>query len=84
MTSLPWFLLAFGIVLVIVGSLLAVVAAQSRPLKKRRRPEPQMPHQEIRELLNHKEQMPIPNVVICLGVLCVFASMCWRLARDFR
>ncbi len=82
MANAPIILIAVGVVLAIVGAVLVVMSSRSRPLKKKRRPEPRRPHQEIRELLEHRgDPIPAPTVVLVVGLLCVLAGILWRSLR---
>ena len=80
MAGAPWFLLAAGIVIVILGFLWASVAGDSdrgRPISRRMR------DRDIIRELDRAQRVPLPNLVIALGFACVLASVVWRLARWF-
>ncbi len=81
MIANPYFLSGFGIILVIVGLILANL---SRSVSSRER----IIHHEIRnkeilDLLKREPPMPFPNQVIVFGMLCILASIVWRLAKSF-
>jgi hypothetical protein len=81
----PLILIVIGIGISILGSVLVVIASQSRPLDKKRRSESRRPHQEIRELLEDDgPRIPAPTVVLVVGLLCILAGVCWRSLREFR
>ncbi|MFL5241961.1 MAG: hypothetical protein ACJ8FY_07620 [Gemmataceae bacterium] len=77
MTSLPWYLLAAGIILVIIGSLLAGVM---RPPGSGRVIDPRMRDDEIIRNLKSGQRITLPNIVIFVGLLCILVSVLWRLA----
>jgi hypothetical protein len=61
MIGLPWFLLAIGIVLVLVGSMLAVLSAASR-----RKPppiNPKMRNKDIARHLRNEERVTAPALI---------------------
>ena len=79
MIGLPWFLLAAGIGIVILG---AFMAGLSRPPGKggpaiHRR----LRDDEIARRLNRAERLPAWGVVILIGFACILVSVIWRLAR---
>lgn len=85
MANLPWILIGAGIVFVIVGCVLVVVAAQAGPLDKRHRSEPRRSHQEIRELLEDKgPPVPAHTVVLFVGLVCILVGIAWRSFKDGR
>jgi len=79
MVAYPWYLLAVGLVIVVIGALFAVLSGLSRP-------QPplinhKMKDREIIESLKREQRIPLANLVILIGVLCVAASLVWRLLR---
>jgi hypothetical protein len=79
--ALPWFLLAIGIGIVILGFLLASLPGLSgrgdRPI------DPRMRDDEIIRKLDRAQRMPLANFVILAGLVCILVSICWRVARLF-
>jgi hypothetical protein len=79
MISLPWYLLAAGIVLVIIGALLACLPGRDdrgrRPLHARMRDE------DIVRELKREQRVPVASLVILAGLVCVLVSIGWRIAR---
>jgi len=74
--GLPWFLLAVGILLVVVGSILP------GPSDRRRRAiDPDMRDADIARELERGERMTAANFVILAGLACIAVSVCWRLLR---
>ncbi len=81
MIANPYFLSGIGIILVIVGFILAWLSRSAPPRDGIIHHE--IRHKEIRELLQPEERMPFPNQVIVFGMLCILASVVWRLAKNF-
>ena len=81
MIAYPYFLSGFGIILVIVGFILASLS-HSGPSRKRVIHH-EMRNKEILDLLKREPPMPFPNLMIVLGMICILASIVWRLARYF-
>ena len=80
MVSLPWYLLAFGIGLVILGFLLAGLPGSGgggRPIHARMR------DRDIIRELDRDRRMPPSSLVILAGFGCVLVSVVWRIARMF-
>jgi hypothetical protein len=77
--SLPWYLLAAGIAIVILGFLLAGLPGPSD--RGRRAINPRMRDDEIIRDLKRAERIPLPNLVILAGFACILVSIGWRLAR---
>lgn len=81
MVSLPWYLLAFGIGLVLIGLVWANLPGSSdrggRGIHARMRDD------EIIRTLKRAERIPLPNLVILAGIACVLVSVVWRLVRRF-
>jgi hypothetical protein len=79
MIAAPWYLLAAGISLVIVGALVAAANPGSPPPKKRM--SEKMSNKEIVRSLNQRGPVSIAGFIILLGLGCVLASVVWRLGR---
>ena len=82
MIGLPWFLLAAGIGIVILGSFMAALSkpqVDDRPIIHSR-----MRNDEIVRNLNRTERIPLAGYVILLGMLCILVSIVWRLSRMFQ
>ena len=81
MVSLPWYLLAVGIGLVLVGLVWANLPGSSDRGGRGIRPD--MRDDEIIRDLRRAERIPLPNLVILAGMACVLVSVVWRLVRRF-
>jgi hypothetical protein len=78
----PWFLLAGGIGLAILGCVLAVLSGPYGPLgpkKPIKAPErdTDLIRDHFREL-NKSDQLPLPNVLVAVGLVLVLVSLVWR------
>ena len=80
MAGLPWYLMSIGIVLTIVGFL---VAAFSGPGAGSRAIDPRMKDDEIGRLLKRGESNWLANALVLLGLVCIAVSVVWRIARIF-
>lgn len=79
MVSLPWYLLAVGIVIVMIGF---VLAGLPDSLGRGRWPiDSNMRDDDIIRELKRAQRVPIPNLVILAGFVCILVSICWRLLR---
>src|SRR5689334_2942767 len=77
MIAFPWFLLAAGILIVIIGCFFA-------DLRKlfgsgRRVIDPAMTDDEIRRILQSGQRLSLPNLVVLFGLLCILVSIVWRM-----
>ncbi len=81
MIAMPWYLLAGGIVLVIIGYLMAGLSRAKG--SKQRVIDSEMDDDEIAEELRGSQRVSFPGVVILLGFLCILVSIVWRLGRMF-
>lgn len=77
MISLPWYLLAAGIVLIVLGYILAAGTGPNFQKRVNNR----MSDQEIGQQLKREQRLSIPSMIILLGFGCVLASGIWRLVR---
>ncbi len=81
MIAAPWYLLAGGIGLVILGYFVAGLSGSSgrgpRPIT------PRMRDQDIINSLNEQDALPPGAILSFLGYLLVFVSILWRLLRAF-
>jgi hypothetical protein len=76
--SAPWYLLAAGIALVVLGALLAALTGQSgrdRGIHSRMRDD------DIVRELKRQQRLPVASLVIVAGLLCILVSVGWRIAR---
>jgi hypothetical protein len=73
--SLPWYLLAAGIVLVVIGFLLTGLSGGPG----RRAINPDMRDDDITRELRRARRVPLPSLVILAGFACILVSICWRL-----
>jgi hypothetical protein len=80
--SLPWYLLAAGIVLVVLGFVLAGLGGP--PGRGRRAIDPDMPDDDIARELKRAQRVPVPNLVILAGFVCILVSIYWRILRTVR
>ena len=79
MVGLPWYLLAAGIVMVVIGFILAGLPG---PTNRGRRPiDPDMQDDDIVRELKRSQRVPLPSLVILAGFLCILVSIGWRLLR---
>lgn len=81
MIAYPWYLLAVGIIILVVGSLFAAVSGLSTP--RQRSLDPRMRDDEIVRHLRDGQRIGLPGLVILVGVACIAASIIWRLALRF-
>ena len=81
MDSFPWYLLAIGIGIVVVGSLLASLSGP--PDRGQRAINPRMRDNEIIRDLKRGQRVTLPNLVILVGLMCILVSICWRITRAF-
>ena len=77
MVSLPWYLFAAGIFILIIGSLLAGIIKP--PGNRGRAIDPRMRDDEIVRQLKRKQRPFWPNLVVLFGLLCVLVSVIWRM-----
>jgi hypothetical protein len=77
--SLPWYLLAGGIALVVIGFLLAGLSGGPGP--GRRAIGPDMRDDDIVRELRRARRVPVPSLVILAGFACILVSISWRLLR---
>jgi len=79
MVAYPWYLLAVGLAIAVIGALLATLSGLSRPQQ------PLINHKmkdrEIIERLKREQRTPFASLVILIGVLCVAASLVRKLLR---
>ena len=79
MVGLPWFLLAAGLALVLVGALMGGLPGRTR--RGRRAIRPRMRDADIAEELNATEPVRAADLVVSAGLACVAVSVAWRLLR---
>lgn len=77
MIAAPWYLLAAGIGLVILGYFLSVLMRPSDSAE--RGIDEEMDDDEIAERLQRGNRLSFPGVVILVGMGCVLISVVWRL-----
>lgn len=81
MIAAPWYLLAAGVILVILGYLaggMSGTTGQNQPLIDHR-----MRDEDIVNQLNRQETVPVSAWIAFAGYLLVFISIVWRIARVF-
>lgn len=78
MAAIPWFLLAAGIVFVIVGILIAWMSRPSGPhiIDHRMRDE------DIARSLQGQRNL-LPSIVMVVGFVLILVSIVWRVTRWF-
>ena len=79
MIALPWLLLAVGIVIVIVGFVLASLPGQSD--RGQVASTPACATRTSFKTCSAQERMPFSSLVIGLGFLCILVSVVWRIVR---
>jgi hypothetical protein len=75
--SLPWYLLAVGIALVVIGFLLA--ALPRSPDHIQRAIDPDMRDEDIVRELQRSQRVSVPGLVILAGFACILVSIGWRI-----
>lgn len=78
--SLPWYLLAAGIMIVILGFVLAGLPGSSG---RGRVIDADMDDDEIADELRRARRLSVPSLIVLLGFACILVSIGWRLARRF-
>ena len=79
MVRLPWYLLAVGIALVVIGFLLA--ALPRSPDRSRRAIDSDMRDEDIVRELRRSPPVSVPGLVILAGFACILVSIGWRILR---
>jgi hypothetical protein len=80
MSAAPWYLLAGGIVFVIIGYFCASFGGRrSGP----RFIDPKMSDEEIARQVNEGEPFSVGSLVILLGFSAILVSVVWRMVRFF-
>jgi hypothetical protein len=80
MAAAPWYLLAGGIILIILGFF--VIRLGSRG-SDRIFIHPKMSDEEIERLTNEPQGSIVGNLLVLLGFLTVLVSIVWRIVRIF-
>jgi hypothetical protein len=81
MVAFPWYLLATGIILMIIGFIMAAMIRSSG--MSHTFIHDRMSDDDIAEKLQGDRRMLLPNILIFLGLLCIVVSIGWRLLRWF-
>jgi hypothetical protein len=85
MISLPYYLLAFGIFLIILGATVNSFAKLGRPRRSVRRPiDPTARDEEIIRTLQGDRRFRLGNFIVHLGPFCALVSVIWRILRILR
>ncbi len=79
MSSLPWYLLAAGIVMVVIGFILA--GLPGAPSRGRQPIGPDMRDEDIIRELKRSQRIPLSDLVILAGFICILVGIGWRLLR---
>jgi hypothetical protein len=82
MVAFPWYLLALGLILVVLGTLFAGLSRASRA--GQRAIDSRMRDAEIIQHLRSEQRLSLPSLIMGVGFVCVMVSVVWRLARFFR
>ena len=77
MIAAPWYLLSFGVLMIIAGLFMAQMQRPDTPGAIN----PRMSDAEIAERLRKQQKTPLPNLVIAAGGVCIVISLLWRIAR---
>ena len=78
MISAPWYLLAAGILILIIGSFAAALrpsGGQPPAIDRKMRDE------DIARRLNAQESVGMPNLIVSFGILLILISVAWRVLR---
>jgi hypothetical protein len=78
MAGAPWFLLAGGILVVIIGSIIASLGSRG---SGRIFISHKMSDEEIERLMNKPQGSRLGIVLVMLGFLIIFVSIVWRIVR---
>ena len=78
MISLPYFLLALGILVVILACFLGSLGKLSG--SRRRAIDPRMSDDAIIRNLRSEQRVSLPTIVGFIGLLCILVSIVWRLS----
>jgi hypothetical protein len=81
MIGIPWFLMAFGIVLVILGLFLDRLSPFSR--KRPQQITSKMRNKEIARLLKQQERIPFPRLVVGAGLACFTLGLIGKAVVEF-
>ena len=79
MSALPWYLLAFGIFLVIVGF---IIAGMGRPPSQGLL-HPSMRDEDIARQLQREQRGGIAPLLVLGGCVCILVSIIWRIVLFF-
>ena len=79
MAAAPWYLLAGGILLVIVGYFIASLGRGSGRVFITNK----MSDEEVERQLSRDRGNPVAGLVILVGFAVILASLIWRLVRIF-
>jgi len=80
MSGAPWYLLAGGIALIIIGFFWDAIGNLG---SGRRFIHPKMSDEEIERQMNEGEGRSLGGLVILLGFLAILVSVVWRIVRFF-
>jgi len=79
MAGAPYYLLAVGILLVILGYFIARLGGRGSRIYISSK----MSDEEIERLMSEAGGSPLAGLLVALGFLIVFISIVWRLVRFF-
>jgi hypothetical protein len=82
MIAVPWYLLAAGIALVILGHFIENLSG-SAPVKTKKTIDHKMRDKDIINSLNEREEISTGSMIALLGYGLVAISVFWRLAQYF-
>jgi hypothetical protein len=81
MIGIPWFLMAFGIILVLLGVLLDRLSPFSR--KRPRQITAKMRNKDIARLLKEQERIPVASLVVLAGITCFTLGLIGKAVVQF-
>jgi hypothetical protein len=81
MIAAPWYLLALGIVLVIIGLISGVLFGARG--SSRTAIDPRMSDADIARRLKRRSSVSFSGLVVYAGLFCLLVSLAWRLLRFF-
>ncbi|MEX0728559.1 MAG: hypothetical protein WD065_19960 [Planctomycetaceae bacterium] len=80
MIAAPYYLLATGILLIVLG---VIFAAAMRPTIDKTHIDPRMSNKQIKKQLENADGSPAAAIVILLGFVLCGVSVIWRVVRVF-
>lgn len=81
MIAAPWYLLSIGILVLLIGFVVAVLKSAG---ESRTEIDPRMSDDEIMEKLQGPRGSLAGNLMVFVGILMIIVSLAWRLLRLLR